>query len=51
MTVTAKGRVVKTLVGAVRPEAPVLPQQPQAKIKQTLPASALHQSHAFRLNP
>lgn len=51
MTATAKGRVVRTLAGAAQPEAPVQPQQPQAKIKRTLPVPALHQSHAFRLNP
>lgn len=51
MTTTAKGRVVRTLAGAVRTEAPVQPQQPQAKIKRSLPVPALHQSHTFRLNP
>jgi hypothetical protein len=51
MRSTANGRVIRTLPGATKPEAPVQPQQPQARIKRAMPIAALLQSHRFRLNP
>lgn len=51
MRSTANGRVVRTLSGAAKPEAPVQPQQPQARIKRKMPIAALLQSHSFKLNP
>jgi hypothetical protein len=51
MRTTANGRKLKTLPQPARSEAPVQPQQPQARINKTLPVAALLQSHRFKLNP